>query len=54
MTGCTPNQIQEAFKKGDNEILNKANETELKRKKGNLSKQVFQIRNLVRLYEPSD
>ena len=54
MTGCTPNQIQEAFKKGDNEILNKANETELKRKKGNLSKQVFQIRNLVRLYQPSD
>ena len=33
MTGCTPNQIQEAFKKGDNEILNKANETELKKKK---------------------
>ena len=33
ITGFTPNQIQEAFKNDDNEILNKANETELKKKK---------------------
>ena len=54
ITGFTPNQLQEAFKNQDTEILNKANETELKKKVGNLSKQVFQIRNLVRLYQPSD
>jgi uncharacterized protein YoxC len=54
ITGFTPNQIQQAFKNEDTEILNKANETELKKKVGNLSKQVFQIRNLVRPYQPSD
>jgi hypothetical protein len=54
ITGFTPNQIQEAFKNEDNEILDKANETELKKKKGNLSKQIFKVRDLVRLYQPSD
>jgi transposase InsO family protein len=54
ITGFTPNQIQEAFKNEDTELLNKANEKELKKKKGNLSKQEFKIRDLVRLHQPSD
>jgi hypothetical protein len=54
ITGFTPNQIQEAFKNGDNEILDKANETELKKKKGNLSQQEFKVRDLVRIHQPSD
>ena len=33
MTGFTPNQLQEAFKKGDNEILDKAFDEELNNKK---------------------
>jgi polyhydroxyalkanoate synthesis regulator phasin len=54
ITGFTPNQIQEAFKNEDTIVLDKAYDTELKKKVGNLSKQVFQIRNLVRLHQPSD
>ena len=33
ITGFTPNQIQAAFKIKDTIVLNKANETELKKKK---------------------
>jgi uncharacterized protein YoxC len=54
ITGFTPNQIQEAYEHDDTQILDKAYDTELKKKVGNLSKQIFQIRNLVRLYQPSD
>jgi uncharacterized protein YoxC len=54
ITGFTPNQIQQAFKNEDTEILNKAYDTELKKKKGNLSKQIFKVRDLVRLHQPSD
>jgi uncharacterized protein YoxC len=54
ITGFTPNQIQEAFKNDDNEILDKAYDTELKKKKGNLSQQEFKVRDLVRLHQPSD
>jgi uncharacterized protein YoxC len=54
ITGFTPNQIQEAFKNEDTEILDKAYDTELKKKKGNLSKQIFKVRDLVRLHQPSD
>ena len=54
ITGFTPNQIQEAFENEDTIILDKAYDTELKKKNGNLSKQLFQIRNLVRLFQPSD
>jgi uncharacterized protein YoxC len=54
ITGFTPNQIQEAFEHDDNEILDKAYDTELKKKNGNLSQQIFKIRDLVRLYQPSD
>ena len=54
ITGFTPNQIQEAFKNEDTQILDKAYDTELKKKKGNLSKQIFKVRDLVRLHQPSD
>ena len=52
--GFIPNQIQEAFKNEDTQILDKAYDTELKKKVGNLSKQIFKNRDLVRLYQPSD
>jgi uncharacterized protein YoxC len=54
ITGFTPNQIQEAFKNDDTIVLDKAYDTELKKKKGNLSQQEFKVRDLVRLYQPSD
>ena len=54
ITGFTPNQIHEAFEHDDTQILDKAYDTELKKKNGNLSKQTFKIRDLVRLYQPSD
>ena len=54
ITGFTPDQIQEAFENEDTQILDKAYDTELKKKVGNLSKQTFQVRNLVRLHQPSD
>jgi hypothetical protein len=49
-----PNQIQQAYQNDDTIILDKAYDTELKKKKGNLSQQVFKIRDLVRIYQPSD
>ena len=54
ITGFTPNQIQDAYENDDTIVLDKAYDTELKKKVGNLSKQTFQVRNLVRLYQPSD
>ena len=54
ITGFTPNQSQGAFKNGDNKILDKEYNTELKKKVGNLSKQIFKVRDLVRLHQPSD
>jgi uncharacterized protein YoxC len=54
ITGFKPNQIQHAYEHCDTQILNKAFDEELKKKKGNVYKQIFQIRNLVRLYQPSD
>jgi uncharacterized protein YoxC len=54
ITGFTPDQIQEAFENEDTQILDKAYDTELKKKVGNLSKQTFKIRDLVRLHQPSD
>ena len=41
ITGFTPNKIQEAVLKNDEELLNKAQENELKKKKGNISKEIF-------------
>jgi hypothetical protein len=54
ITGFTPNQIKQAYENDDKELLDKAFNKELTKKKGNLSKQIFQIRNLVRLYQPSE
>jgi hypothetical protein len=54
ITGFTPNQTQQAYEDDDKDILNKAYETELKKKNGNLSQQIFKIRDLVRIYQPSD
>jgi hypothetical protein len=54
ITGFTPNQIQDAYEHDDTIVLDKAYDTELKKKVGNLSKQTFKIRDLVRLHQPSD
>jgi len=54
ITGFTPNEIQKAFKNDDKDVLDKAYNTELKKKKANISKEVFEVGDLVRRYEPSD
>ena len=53
-TGYTPNEIQNAFKNDDNIVLESARDKELKIKKGNISKEVFEKGDLVRLHQPSD
>ena len=54
ITGFTPNEIQTAFKNDDNVILDSARDKELKIKKGNISKEVYEKGDLVRLHQPSD
>jgi len=54
ITGFTPNQIQEAYENDDKEILDEAYDKELKKKKGNISKEVFGKKDWVRIYLPSD
>jgi hypothetical protein len=54
ITGFIPNKIQEAVLKNDEELLNKAQENELKKKKRNISKEIFYIKDLVRIIQPSD
>jgi len=54
ITGFTPKEIQTAFKNDDNDILEKAYEKEMKIKKPNISKEVFEIGDLVRIHTPSD
>jgi len=54
VTGFTPNEIQTAFKNDDNVILDSARDKELKIKKGNISKEVYEKGDLVRLHQPSD
>ena len=54
ITGYTPNEIQNAFKNDDNIVLESARDKELKIKKGNISKEVFEKGDLVRLHQPSD
>ena len=54
ITGYTPNDIQKAYKNDDNEILDSARGKELKIKKANISKEVFEKGDLVRLHQPSD
>ena len=48
ITGFTPNEIQTAFKNDDNVILDSAHDIELKIKKKNISKDVFEKGDLVR------
>ena len=54
ITGFTPKEIQTAFKNDDNDILEKAYEKEMKIRKPNISKEVFEIGDLVRIHTPSD
>jgi hypothetical protein len=54
ITGFTPEQIKQAYEHDDKELLDKAYDTELTKKVGNLSQQIFKIRDSVRLYQPSD
>jgi len=54
ITGYTPNEIQNAFKNDDNIVLESARDKELKIKKKNISKEVFEKGDLVRLHQPSD
>jgi hypothetical protein len=54
ITGFTPNQIKEAYENDDKELLEEAFDTELKKKFGNISKEIFKIRDLVKIYQPSD
>jgi hypothetical protein len=54
ITGYTPNKINEAFKNNDKEILDDAYEKELKKKNSNISKEVYEVDDLVRIHEPSD
>ena len=43
-----------AFKNDDNDILEKAYEKEMKINKPNISKEVFDVGDLVRMHTPSD
>jgi hypothetical protein len=54
ITGFTPEKIKEAYENDDKDILEKAYDTELKKKFGNISKEIFKTRDLVRIYQPSD
>jgi uncharacterized protein YoxC len=54
ITGYTPNEIQSAFKNDDNVVLESARDKELKVKKKNISKEVYEKGDLVRLHQPSD
>jgi hypothetical protein len=54
ITGFTPNTIKNAVLENDEELLNKAQENELKTKNGNISKLKFYVRDFVRIIQPSD
>jgi len=54
ITGHTPNEIQKAYKNDDNVVLESARDKELKIKKKNISKEVFEKGDLVRRHQPSD
>jgi len=54
ITGFTPEEIKEAYENDDKETLEKAFDTELKKKVGNISKEIFKVRDLVRIHQPSD
>jgi transposase InsO family protein len=54
ITGFTPKEIQTAFKNNDKVVLDEAFDTELKKKKPNISREVFEVGDLVRIHKPSD
>jgi hypothetical protein len=54
ITGFTPNEIQTAFKNDNKDILEKAFNKEMKIKKPNISKEVYEVGDLVRIKKPSD
>ena len=54
ITGFTPNEIQTAFKNDNKDVLEKAFNKEMKIKKPNISKEVYEVGNLVRIKKPSD
>ena len=54
ITGFTPNDIQKAYKNNDKIVLDSAYSKELKKKKSNISREVFEKGDLARLYRPSD
>ena len=54
ITGFTPKEIQTAFKNNDKVVLDEAFDTELKKKKPNISRKVFEVGDLVRIHKPSD
>jgi len=54
ITGFTPNDIQKAYKNNNKIVLDSAHDKELKKKKSNISREVFEKGDLVRLYRPSD
>jgi len=54
ITGFTPNDIQKAYKNDDKIVFDSAYDKELKKKKSNISREVFEKGDLVRLYTPSD
>ena len=54
ITGITPNDIQKAYKSNDKIVLDSAYDKELKKKKSNISREVFEVGDTVRLYRPSN
>jgi len=54
ITGYTPKEIQTGFKNNDKVVLDDAFDTELKKKKPNKSKEVYEVGDLVRIHKPSD
>ena len=54
ITGFTPNEIQKAFKNDDKDVLEEAHDKELKKKKPNISREVYEVGDLVRIHKPSD
>ena len=54
ITGFTPNEIQTAYKNNDKVVLDEAFDKELKKKKPNISREVFEVGDLVRIHKPSD
>jgi len=54
ITGFTPNEIQKAFKNNNKDVLEEAFNKEFKKKKPNISKEIFEVGDLVRIHTPSD